>query len=234
LDIEVNENQLKQNSLSQSEFYLDLDPNPVLEIDGMGLIKYINPAAKELFPDLLIKGKNHPLLASWEALFNILHIDHSHPFLREINIGDLWYEQIITYVLHSQDLRFYGRDITERKKAEERNTQLASLVQSSHDAIYGTTLEGNITSWNKGAEDIFGYSESEIVGKSLSLLFPENRRNRIFWMRDRIKRGEHISKFEAVHLRKDGREIHIFLTISPVYDNEGRIVSVSSTARAVT
>jgi sigma-B regulation protein RsbU (phosphoserine phosphatase) len=96
-------------------------------------------------------------------------------------------------------------DITERRKAEEKNHQLASLVKSSNDAIFGTTLDGIITSWNKGAENTFGYVESEVIGKSISLLMPPGR-ERIAWAKEKMMRGEHINNLKLLDRGKG--EIH--------------------------
>jgi PAS domain S-box-containing protein len=124
-------------------------------------------------------------------------------------------------------------DITERRKAEEKNLQLASLVMSSNDAIFGTTVDGIFTSWNKGAEITFGYAESEVIGKSISLLMPPDR-NRTSWAKEKMLRGEFVNNLEVIRVRKDGRQIHTILTLSPVYDVENRVVGIASISRDVT
>jgi sigma-B regulation protein RsbU (phosphoserine phosphatase) len=125
-------------------------------------------------------------------------------------------------------------DITNRKQAEERNLRLAAIVDSSDDAIIGKTLEGIITSWNKGAEKIYGYSEKEVLGTSIAMRMPAEYQDEVFQVHDKIRRGEHIEHFETVRTRKDGERINMSLTYSPVRDGEGRVVAVSTIARDIT
>jgi PAS domain S-box-containing protein len=125
-------------------------------------------------------------------------------------------------------------DITERKRAEEQIRKLVAIVESSDDAILGTTLDGTITSWNKGAEKIFGYSENEVIGHPISILVPADRRHEILQILDGLVLGEAISGYETVRRRKDGKEIHVSLTICPIRNYEDRIVGGSSVARDMT
>ena len=125
-------------------------------------------------------------------------------------------------------------DITERQRAEVTQARLAAIVRSSDDAIIGKTLAGIITSWNRGAERIFGYAEAEVLGQPLLLLFPPERTAEETDILARIGRGESVEHFETVRVRKDGRRIDVSVTISPLRDNEGRIVGVSKVARDIT
>ena len=125
-------------------------------------------------------------------------------------------------------------DITERKRAEERIRELGAIVESSDDAILGKTLDGIITSWNKGAEKIYGYAENEVIGQPISILVPTDRQDELPQICDRLALGEAIDNFETVRRRKDGEEIHVSLTISPIRNCEGRIVGASSVARDIT
>ncbi|MBI5030867.1 MAG: PAS domain S-box protein [Chloroflexi bacterium] len=122
----------------------------------------------------------------------------------------------------------------ERKRAEERITQLAAIVQSTDDAIIGKTLDGIITSWNRGAERTYGYTESEVIGKSISILALPGHEQEITKLLADIKAGKHIEHFETVRRRKDGQEIHVSLTVSPVRDAEGNIIAASTIARDIT
>ncbi|MEB3831348.1 PAS domain S-box protein [Phormidium sp. CCY1219] len=127
-----------------------------------------------------------------------------------------------------------GRDITERKKAEKELLRLASIVESSDDAIIGKTLEGIVLSWNAGAERIYGYTASEMKGQSISRLVLRDRQHSELGLFERIQQGASIDHYETVHLRKDGSQIHVSLTISPIKDPAGRITGVSTIARDVT
>ena len=125
-------------------------------------------------------------------------------------------------------------DITERKRAEEVRERLAAVVESSDDAIIGKTLDGVITTWNHGAEKVFGYSSSEAVGKPMQMLVPPERANEEPDILARVERGESVEHFETVRVRKDGKGIDVSVTISPIRDSSGAIVGVSKVARDIT
>lgn len=126
------------------------------------------------------------------------------------------------------------RDITERKQTEEIRARLAAIVESSDDAILSKTLDGTITSWNHGAEKIYGYSSEEIVGKSVSVLVPIDRPDEIPEILEKVGRGEAIDSYETVRIAKDGRRLDVSLTISPVKDLAGNLVGASTIARDIT
>jgi two-component system, LuxR family, sensor kinase FixL len=117
---------------------------------------------------------------------------------------------------------------------ERAQAYLASIVESSDDAIISKTLDGIITSWNKAAEEIFGYKAGEICGKSVTLLIPPDHIREEEEILQRIARGERIHHFEAVRLRKDGGEVVVALTISPIRDRHNEIIGASKIARDIT
>jgi two-component system cell cycle sensor histidine kinase/response regulator CckA len=139
-------------------------------------------------------------------------------------------------------LRKWGEElevrVAERTAELERNQRslawLAAIVQSSDDAIVGETLEGTITSWNAGAEALFGYAPEETIGRSIAMLLPPNSREGIHATLRRIGEGEAIHRAESVGIRKDGGLIVISLTLSPIKDTSGAIIGVSSVARDMT
>jgi len=145
------------------------------------------------------------------------------------------------------------RDISDRKRIEvqlhlayqalERRTdrqlweyqsRLAQIVDSSPDAIIGGNLDGIITSWNRGAEDIFGYTMEEAIGKPISMLAPPDRPHEISGILEKIRLGESLQNFESVRVTKDGRQLNFSISIFPVPDAEGRIVGASAIARNIT
>ncbi|MEW6600047.1 MAG: PAS domain-containing protein [Nitrospirota bacterium] len=128
----------------------------------------------------------------------------------------------------------YSLDITERKSAEKVMQLLSSIVRHSNDAIIGKTLDGIITSWNRGAERIYGYSENEVVGQLITVLLPAGSSNEELQILGKLRRGEHIENFETERIRKDGQIISVSLTISPVKDADGRIIGASTIARDIT
>jgi PAS domain S-box-containing protein len=122
----------------------------------------------------------------------------------------------------------------ERKRAEDARSRLAAIVASSHNAIVGRTLDGTITSWNKGAEKIFGYRPEEAIGRSLTMLFPADQMDIVESNSEAIRQGRIIESYEGVRLRKDGGRIHVSATISPVKDDSGYTIGVASIARDIT
>ncbi|HTY60157.1 MAG TPA: PAS domain S-box protein [Bacteroidota bacterium] len=124
-------------------------------------------------------------------------------------------------------------DITDRKRSEEKTKELAAIVNSSDDAIIGKSLEGIITSWNRGAERIYGYSESEVLGKSIAILIPPGRADELPDILDRVAAGDHVDHFETLRRRKDGRDIYVSLTVSPILDIQGNVVAASIVGRDV-
>jgi PAS domain S-box-containing protein len=112
--------------------------------------------------------------------------------------------------------------------------RLSAIVSSSNDAIIGKKLDGTITSWNPSATRIFGYAESEALGQNISFLMPSDRRDEETLIVERVRRGERVAPFETVRLHKDGRRIHVFVSISPIQNAAGEIVGASKLARDVT
>ncbi|MCK6626257.1 MAG: PAS domain S-box protein [Anaerolineae bacterium] len=126
------------------------------------------------------------------------------------------------------------RDITERKRAQAVQAQLAAIVESSNDAIIGKTLEGIIMNWNRGAEDLYGYSAEEVKGRSVALLVPPDRPNELSKILEKLKQGQRIEQYETVRVRKDGRHIDVAVTISPIKDGNGKITGASTIAQDIT
>lgn len=122
----------------------------------------------------------------------------------------------------------------ERRQAEQAARHLAAIVEASNDAILGKNLDGQITSWNKGAERLYGYSAEEVMGQSIELLVPKDRRTEVWKFMEKIKRDEGIAGFETVRITKDGRSIDVALTISPIKDETGQLQGASTIARDIT
>src|SRR6185369_8946416 len=145
------------------------------------------------------------------------------------------------------------RDVSERKRIEEElnranaelnertnrqlweyRARLASIIDSSEDAIIGKDLNGIVTSWNKGAEHVYGYSADEMVGNSITKISPADRPDEIPGILRKIRRGETVSHFESVRVTKDGRHLNISLSVSPIRDTDGTIVGASVIGRDIT
>jgi PAS domain S-box-containing protein len=159
--------------------------------------------------------------------------------------GEVWLEQIAIVQFDSagKPTRINGlaTDVTERKQAEtalresEQSLRwIASVVESSDDAIVSKNLDGIITSWNRGAERLFTYTAEEAIGQPITMIIPQDRLDEERKILTRIRRGEQIDHFETVRQRKDGSLVSISLTVSPMKNAEGKIVGASKIARDIT
>jgi PAS domain S-box-containing protein len=126
------------------------------------------------------------------------------------------------------------RDITARKLGEEARNRLAAIVESSDDAIIGETLDGTIVSWNAGAERVFGYSASEMIGHSITRVIPTHLHGEEPQIRETIRRGERMAQLETIRLHKNGSLIQVSLIVSPIRDAAGTIIGASRIARDIT
>jgi PAS domain S-box-containing protein len=125
------------------------------------------------------------------------------------------------------------RDITERRRLEIRGAWLTSIVESSVDAIISKSIDGRITSWNQGAERLLGYTETEMIGKFIMTIIPPELHEEERQILKQLRRGERVEHFDTVRLAKDGRQIEVSLTISPLKDDEGQVVGASKIMRDI-
>jgi two-component system sensor histidine kinase/response regulator len=158
----------------------------------------------------------------WEHLKN----DGEH-FIAEVMLTPIRFgERSIVHVVWT--------DITERKRLEARMKQFEAIVNSSDDGIISESLNGILTSWNPGAEAIFGYSAEEMIGHSMNVLLPDDQQDQEDLILEKIKCGEPLVHFETQRLRKNGARICISATISPIYDNNGNVIGASKIVRDIT
>jgi PAS domain S-box-containing protein len=125
-----------------------------------------------------------------------------------------------------------ARDITARKQAEELQAKMAAIVEFSDDAIMSKTLEGTITTWNPGAERLFGHSAEEAIGKPMAMLIPPELDGEETRILEGVRRGQ-VQRFESVRMHKDGRRIHVAASISPIRDRAGAVVGASKVVRDI-
>jgi two-component system, chemotaxis family, CheB/CheR fusion protein len=225
----------------------------IISMDASGLVTEFNPAAERVFgytrdqalgqelASMIIppdqrerhrKGLQH-FLATGEGpvLDKRLEVKALRADGSEILV-----ELAITALRNGKEPVFtaYLRDITDRTRGEEASRRLAAIIESSDDAIISKDLNGIITSWNAGAERLFGYRPEEIVGQSILTLIPPERHHEEPRILGRIRRGERIDHYETVRRRKDGTLLDISVTVSPLKDKSGTIIGASKIARDIT
>ena len=225
----------------------------IISIDHQGCILEFNPAAERIFGysrDLVLGKEMAKLIIPLSlrdkhrrGLAHYLATGEGPALGQRLELsalraegGEFPVELSITRVGSEEPATFTGfvRDITERKQVEVVRAHLAAIVEASADAIIGKTLEGIITSWNPGAEMLFGYSAQEVLGKPMLLLIPPEGAAEEADILAQIACGVRILYFDTVRLRKDGSQIDISATISPIPDSTGKIVGASTIARDIT
>jgi PAS domain S-box-containing protein len=220
---------------------LDYAPDAMVIIDAGGVISLVNHRAEIIFgyPRLELIGQPIELLVPQR-------FPKADPDVRSVGVivelcgrrkdGTEFPIDVSLSPLETAEGRLVSaaiRDITERKRTDQQRTDLAAIVESSEEAIIGKTLEGVITSWNRGAEQIFGYSAAETVGRPLSLLIPAAHEEEEAAILGFLAKGE-VRRLDTVRRRKDGQTIDVSVTISPVRDAGGRVVGISNVARDIT
>ena len=236
----------------------DLGPVAVYSCDASGVIRDFNRRAVELWGREPKRGDSNE---RWCGSFKMHRLDGAFLPHGECPMADVLSGKIpeardaevqierpdgsrITVIVNIRPLKdqqgkIIGAincfvDITERKHAEELRARLASIVESSDDAMISKTLDGTITTWNKGAERLLGYTAVEAIGKHITLIVPPDRLEEEADILERLRQGKRIEHFETVRKRKDGSLVDVSLTISPLSDGSGRIVGASKVARDIT
>ncbi len=156
---------------------------------------------------------------------------------RIITVVVLWFTAALVFLRRRTEQALdesERRDAEARREAEQKAALLASIVESSDDAILAKRLDGTILSWNRGAERIFGYAAEAIVGRPISLLIPEELRADEDYIVGQLKKGESVDHFETTRIHKDGHRVAVSLTVSPICDAEGRVIGASKIARDIT
>ncbi len=142
-------------------------------------------------------------------------------------------EYLLTENISESMLRRSIHHAIEKKRSDNYSATLAAIVEASDDAIFSKSLQGIITSWNAGAEKLYGYRKNEILGKPVTLLIPSNRESEFWEIMDKIRNGERLRHYETLRVNKSGQILDVSITVSPVFDSNGRIVGASSIGRNI-
>ena len=204
-----------------------LEVNPAFEKQS-GLLDAKGRLMRDLAPD----HETH-----WFEIFGKVALTgETVRFESEARALNRWYEVSAFQFggMESRQVAILFNDITKRKRADLSAAQLVAIVESSDDAIVGKDLQGIVTSWNAGAERIFGYTASEMLGHSITRLIPPTREHEEEEILGRIWRGENVRHFDTVRLRKDGSQIDLSVTVSAIRDSAGQIIGASKVARDIT
>jgi PAS domain S-box-containing protein len=192
--------------------------------DNNEFLNYVYPGNRDCVDNAFKKALNGEI---YSIDYRIILADGEERVVHEQ--GEVIFEKNIP-------IRMIGtvQDITERKKTEEKIQSLANIVESSHDAIVTKSLDGIITSWNKGAEQFYGYSAEEILGKPIFILEPSSSEGETKALIEMVKQGERVHQYETSQLRKDGKKIYVSLSLSPIFDIHGKLTAISVIARDIT
>jgi PAS domain S-box-containing protein len=204
---------------------LDYSGLPAEDLRGWGWLKLIHPEdaslAEQTWQEVFKAGEPHA------AQYRIRRNDGNYywHWMRATPVRDP-IGQLKKWVATCSE-------IEEQRQTEQRMRELVAIVESSDDAIIGKTLEGIVTSWNQGAERLFGYRAEEMIGQPVSRLIPEERLGEETEILARLRRGERVDHFETIRRRKDGTLIDVSVSISPILDKDGRVVGASKIARDI-
>ena len=227
----------------------ELSPFPISFIDISGNYRYLNKKFEQLFgytitdiptgkdwflkafPDITVRTN---AIQTWKqdrnedcdlAKLRLFPVTCKDGSVRQIHFCPITLtsgEQFVVY-----------EDLTDKTESDRLRSVLASIVNSSNDAIIGKKLDGTIMSWNKAAERYYGYLAEEVIGKPIDIIVPTELRDQVPLFHRRVATGETIERFDTVRIRKDGARIEVCVTLSPIKDEEGQIIGISTIAQNI-
>ena len=235
-----------EEALAQKARLSDLSSDAILLRDASDRITFWNDGAAAIYG----YSRDQALGRVSHDLFNTEFPEPLEQIKRKLARDGVWAGELRHQCVNGSKITVSTRWVAERdntgkiisvlesnrdiKRAQEIQNRLAAIVESSDDAIVSKNLDGIITSWNKGAERVFGYSAEEAIGQHITLIIPPDRFDEEAAILARLRNGERIDHFETVRKRKDGTQFDIAVTISPIKDSTGRIVGASKVGRDIT
>ena len=224
----------------------------IITMDAAGTVREFNPAAERVFGFLRAQAVGRELAElivpprlrerHRKGLAHYLKTGEGPVLSRRIEINALRHdgsEILVELAITPFEIEgapfftAYLRDITQRKRTEEASQRLAAIIESSDDSIISTDLEGTITSWNAGAQRLFGYTAGEVIGKPVLVLIPADRQNEEPAILEKIRRGEPVEHYETVRRAKDGTLLNISLKVSPIKGEGDEVIGASKIARDI-
>jgi PAS domain S-box-containing protein len=250
---EADAQRMRDEHAVQAQFrdLVEAAPDALVIVDQDGVIELVNAQTENLFGyarqdligqqvDMLLPPECRPKTRSEKGMY------FAHPKLRALGTqqemhgftkdGRVFPVEIKLAPVHTGQRVLISaaiRDVTERRKLEEQRFRLAAIVESAADAIIGTTLDGDITSWNGGAERLFGYTAEEMIGANITVLVPAERESEKALLMEAARHGDE-EHTDTVRRRKDGSNVDVAVTRSPVYDSAGTLIGTSRWARDIT
>ncbi|PKL68080.1 MAG: hypothetical protein CVV30_12110 [Methanomicrobiales archaeon HGW-Methanomicrobiales-1] len=228
----------------------ELSPFPISFIDSSGDFQYLNKKFELLFgytiEDIPTENvwflKGFPditdrinAIRTWKQYRGHVGWNNERPLIFPVTCKDATVRQIhfCPITLASGEQFIVYEDLTDKAESDRLRSVLASIVNSSNDAIIGKGIDGTILSWNRAAERYYGYLAEEVIGKSIDLIVPPELRDQLSLFLRRVGTGETIDRFDTLRLRKDGSRIEVCVTISPIKDEEGHIIGISTIAQNI-
>jgi len=226
----------------------------VIATDSEGAVTFVNPVAQSLIGRSEAEACGRPLEEVFRILDERSREPVDNPALRALREGRPVGLANHTILVDAKGLEVaiddsaapirdergavFGailvfRDVSERRSQEIARTSLAAIVESSHDAIIGTALDGTITSWNRAAHRLYGYTEKEMVGRKKDILLPPERTDELVSALERLRRGLSVAPYESRRRRKDGSLFDVLITASPILDQHGEVVGAATIGRDI-
>ena len=240
---DITERKKAEEEITRLASFPELNPSPVMEVNGECNICYSNPAAKSMFPDLEKSGRNHPFLSNCENIVKAIQNKEKHAFTREVKVEDECFYQYFYLVPKTKHVCIYAVNIDEMKRAEnalrESEQRWATTLSSIGDAVIATDVDGRITFMNGVAEELTGWTLSETLQKPVKKVFniinEQSRKEVEDPVAKVLKEGLIVGLANhTVLVRKDGTEVSIDDSGAPIKDKEGKITGVVLVFRDIT
>ncbi len=259
LEAEVAQRRSAEEHLAETEQSLALTLDSIgagfIATDRQGLVRHMNAVAEQILGWQLAQAQGHSIWEVFEREGRVPDVLARNPVdaLIEIGYGMANVQHVVAVARDGRrtsvevkaalnrtsdgtvrGLAVVFRDMTQQMQADAVANRLAALVESSNDAIVSTTLDGRITTWNRAAEALFGYSAAEAIGQPVQMLIPPDRQHEELRILAELARGQRVATFDTQRLRRDGQLVDISLSLSPIHDTQGRIVGASKIATDIT